>query len=174
LNDDPDFESETDKAIEILQQMLYSVELDTRQKSFCRIHVPVESVSLKLDFINDVKYHCGDFHQTPVYYKTDNPINILSNKIAALSRQMTKDIADIIFISRKYAFYWPDIISDAAMKDNWVNEVDVLAAIKSFDAANLWNEIAWIQMPDQHVIYHNIKQICYDIATAGKNSLFSV
>ena len=100
-------------------------------------------------------------------------LNILSNKIAALNRQASKDIADIIWICMKYSFTWPDMIGHAAQKDNWVNEVDVLTAIKTFDQEKLLADVAWAQIPDPSSINHDIKKICFDIASAGNNSLFS-
>ena len=43
----------------------------------------------------------------------------------------------LVRICKKYAFPWPDIITQATNKDNWVNEVDTLAAIKTFNQEHL-------------------------------------
>jgi hypothetical protein len=173
LNNDPDFETESDRAIDLLHHHFESVTIDNRQLHFRRLFVLQETVTLKLDFVNDVAYHFNGFEKTTIYYKTDNPLNILSNKIAALNRQAAKDIADIIRICNNYAFTWPDIITQAANKDNWVNEVDVLTAIKTFNREKLLTDVAWTQPPDPDTINHDIKKICFDIASAGNNSLFS-
>jgi Nucleotidyl transferase AbiEii toxin, Type IV TA system len=173
LNSDPDFETESDRAIDLLHQHFESVTVDNRQLDFRRLFVSQASVTLKLDFVNDVAYHFNGFEKTKIYYKTDNPLNILSNKIAALNRQAAKDIADIIWICRKYPFTWPEMVGHAAQKDNWVNEVDVLTAIKTFGREKLIAEVAWAQPPDPSVINNEIKKICFDIASAGNNSLFS-
>ena len=149
------------------------VTTDNRQLHFRRLFVLQEAVTLKLDFVNDVAYHYNGFEQTNIYYKTDNPLNILSNKIAALNRQAAKDIADIIRICNKYAFTWPDTITQAANKDNWVNEVDVLTAIKTFNQEKLLTDVAWTKLPDPFTINYEIKKICFDIAYAGNNSLFT-
>lgn len=173
LNYDPDFEKESDRAIDLLHHHFEKVTTDNRQLHFRRLFVLQEAVTLKLDFVNDVAYHYNGFEQTNIYYKTDNPLNILSNKIAALNRQAAKDIADIIRICNKYAFTWPDIITQAANKDNWVNEVDVLTAIKTFNQEKLLTDVAWTKLPDPFTINYEIKKICFDIAYAGNNSLFT-
>ncbi len=173
LNYDPDFEKESDRAIDLLHHHFEKVTTDNRQLHFRRLFVLQEAVTLKLDFVNDVAYHYNGFEQTNIYYKTDNPLNILSNKIAALNRQAAKDIADIIRICNKYAFTWPDTITQAANKDNWVNEVDVLTAIKTFNQEKLLTDVAWTKLPDPFTINYEIKKICFDIAYAGNNSLFT-
>lgn len=173
LNNDPDFEKECDRAIDLLHHHFANVTIDNRQLHFCRLFVLQEAVTLKLDFVNDVAYHFNGFEQTNIYFKTDNPLNILSNKIAALNRQAAKDIADIIRICNKYSFAWPDIITQANYKDNWVNEVDVLTAIKTFNQEKLLTDVAWTKPPDPFTINQEIKKICFDVASAGNNSLFS-
>ena len=45
----------------------------------------------------------------------------MSNKICALSRDEAKDVADLIFLSMKYAFTWETMINYARQKDKWVN-----------------------------------------------------
>jgi predicted nucleotidyltransferase component of viral defense system len=173
LNNDPDFENESERAITLLHQHFENVTVDNRQLDFRRLFITQDEVTLKIDFINDVAYHLNGFEKTNIYYKTDNPLNILSNKIAALNRQAAKDIADITGLCRKYAFTWPEIIEQASKKDNWVNEIDVLTAIKTFDQKKLFTDVIWIQAQDPAAISSDIKKICFDIASAASNSLFS-
>lgn len=173
LNNDPDFERESDRAIDLLNYHFEKVTIDNHQVHFRRLFVTQEAVTLKLDFVNDVAYHFNGFENTKIYYKTDNPLNVLSNKIAALNRQAAKDIADIIHICNKYAFTWPQIIAHASNKDSWVNEVDTLAAIKTCNQEKLFTDVAWIQPPDSFAINQAIKKISFDIASAANNSLFS-
>jgi hypothetical protein len=173
LNDNPDFENETDRATSVLQKKFEKVTIDNKQSGFRKLFLENDNVTLKLDFVNDDAYHFTGFQKTTIYYRTDNPLNILSNKIAALNRQAAKDIADIIWICRKYSFTWPDMIGHAAQKDNWANEVDVLTAIKTFDQEKLITDVAWTVPADPSAINHDIKKICFDIASAGSNSLFS-
>lgn len=173
LNDDPDFESESDRAINLLHNHFENVTVDNRQLDFRRLFVAQNKVTLKIDFINDVAWHFNGLEKTEIYYKTDNPINILSNKVGALSRQAAKDVADIIFLCRSYAFTWPGILEQSIQKDNWINEVDVLTAIKTFDQKKLLTDVLWIHQPDFFTITNDIKKICFDIASAGGNSLHS-
>ena len=155
-----------------MQKQFEKVTIENKQSGFRKLFIENDNVRLKLDFVNDVAYHLKGFEKTTIYYKTDNPLNILSNKIAALNRQAAKDIADIIWICRKYPFTWPDMIGHAAQKDTWVNEVDVLTAIKTFDQQKLFSDVSWTQPADLSVINMDIKKICFDIASAGHNSLF--
>lgn len=173
LNNDPGFESESDRTISLLENKFAKVVIDNRQTDFCRIFIEEENIILKLDFVNAIAWHYNGFRETPIYHKVDNPFNILSNKIAALNRHAAKDIADIIFICRNYPFTWPDMINDASQKDNWVNEVDVLTTIKTFDLKKLQTDVAWVQHPEHDMIINAVKRICFDIASAAGNSLFN-
>lgn len=173
LNNDPDFEAESDRAISLLQDNFEQVSVENRQLHFGRVFITKDNITLKLDFVNDVSHHFNGFENMTIYHKVDNPLNILSNKIAALNRQAAKDIADILFICQLYSFTWPAMINDAAKKDNWVNEVDVLTAIKTFDLNKLVTEVIWIRPPEPGTFSEAVKKICFDVASAGANSLFS-
>ena len=172
LNNDPVFEKEADRAIALLQNNFQEINIDNRQLDFRRIFVNENDLQLKLDFVNDVEYHLNGFEKTNLYFKTDNPLNILSNKISALNRQSAKDIADIIEISRNYSFNWPNLIEDASKKDNWVNEIDVFTYIKTYEAEKLNSAIIWVKKPALTSILNDIKKICYDIVTGNDNSLY--
>ena len=172
LNNDPVFEKEADRAIALLQNNFQEINIDNRQLGFRRIFVNENDLQLKLDFVNDVEYHLNGFEKTNLYFKTDNPLNILSNKISALNRQSAKDIADIIEISRNYSFNWPNLIEDASKKDNWVNEIDVFTYIKTYEAEKLNSAIIWVKKPALTSILNYIKKICYDIVTGNDNSLY--
>jgi len=172
LNNDPDFEKESDRAISLLQNNFEQVSVNNRQLQFGRVFITKGNITLKLDFVNDVAHHLNDFEKKPLYHKIDNPLNILSNKIAALNRQAAKDIADILFICQRYSFTWPGIINDAAKKDNWVNEVDVLTAIKTFDVNKLASDVIWTNPPAPGAFSGPVKKICFDIASAAANSFF--
>jgi hypothetical protein len=171
LNNDPGFETETDAAAELLRQNFTRIVIDNRQSGFLRLFVVADEINLKLDFVNDVAYHYNGFEKSVIYYKTDNPLNILSNKITALNRQAAKDMADLLSICRSFSFHWPEMIADAAQKDSWVNEVDVLAYIKTFDISRFMTDVHWVHPPDVKLVQPDIKKICYDIASGSFNSL---
>jgi hypothetical protein len=173
LNSDHRFGVETDRAILLLKESFSQIAIDNRQVDFARIFISENGSQLKLDFVNDVAFHSGDFESSSVYHKVDNPLNILSNKIAALNRQAAKDIADIFQICQHYFFTWPGIISDAAQKDSWVNEVDILTAIKTFNLEKLQTDVSWIKQPDPGFVSATVKKICFDIASAGTNTVFN-
>ncbi|MCC7401267.1 MAG: nucleotidyl transferase AbiEii/AbiGii toxin family protein [Chitinophagaceae bacterium] len=171
LNNDAAFEKETEKAIRLLEQNFNHVSVDNQQAGFARIFITEHEQKLKLDFVNDVAYHVNGFEATALYHKMDNPLNILSNKVAALNRQAAKDVAGKLFICQHYSFSWPDIINDATQKDNWVNEVDVLTALKVFDLEKLQTDVSWVKKPDAGFLQQITKKILFDIASAGDNTI---
>jgi predicted nucleotidyltransferase component of viral defense system len=96
LNDNPDFENETDRATTLLQKQFEKVTIENKQSGFRKLFLENDNVKLKIDFVNDVAYHFNGFEKTTLYYKTDNPLNILSNKIAALNRRTSSGFAENI------------------------------------------------------------------------------
>jgi len=171
MNHDPDFEKESDRAISLLSTIFADVKIENRQEFYRRVFVTQGDVKLKLDFVNDVEFHSGGFNENSYYHRLDNPVNILSNKVSALSRQQAKDIADIIWICKNHAFNWRTIIDDAAQKDDWINEVDVLTKLKTFDTKKLLDDINWVSLPDTAKLAAELNNICFDIASANDNSL---
>ncbi len=168
LNNSPDFRKQTSHAVEAIKQSCNEVEIALADENFLRLFLVEDAITLKVEFINDVSFHAGEIISTPLYYRTDNIENILSNKISALSRNEEKDIADILYLSMNYDFSWPEIISFAKEKDLWVNELDVSKHIHEFDIHRL-NNVKWINKP---VIAHlnEVKQkISKDILNAENN-----
>jgi hypothetical protein len=99
-------------------------------------------------------------------------MNILTNKISALSRNEPKDISDIIEISLHEVFNWVDIISDAKQKDLNVDELDVARHIAEFDVTRL-TAVNWITPQDFDVAAQRLKIISQDIFLGNDNSLFN-
>lgn len=78
------------------------------------VHAPaVPQHSLKIDFVNGVAAHYGDFETNERLGTIDSWRNILSNKISALFRFESKDVADIWIISKKKKFDWKTILEEA-------------------------------------------------------------
>ena len=171
MNRDSEFISELNRAIDKISSEFSSIKIVNREESFGRILIQENDVELKVEFINDVGFHSGDFNSNQLFYKLDNPINILSNKISALSRSAGKDLADILWISKNEKFNWEKIIGDAKLKDASVNELDVISSIKIFPIEKLMNDVKWIVQPDESELKENIQIILYDIVTAADNSL---
>ncbi|MEI7801369.1 MAG: nucleotidyl transferase AbiEii/AbiGii toxin family protein [Bacteroidota bacterium] len=171
LNWDKDFVKESGKAIAAIKEKFRLVRDDISQDSFARVFVHEKSSVLKVEFVNDVEFHSGGFQSSSLYHKIDTPKNILSNKVCALSRSAAKDLADLIWISRNEKFNWNKIFEDAKKKDSWVNEVDVLLAIKKFPIEKLLSDVKWIRKTSAKRLQSDIKVILKDMASAANNSL---
>ena len=91
--------------------------MGTASDSFVRLVLEKNTILLKIDFVNDVKFHKGNLEKHPLFHRIDNWSNILSNKLCAISRLDVKDIVDILFISKNHKFDWKEIIKDAREKD---------------------------------------------------------
>jgi len=102
-----------------------------------------DNILLKLDLVNDLVCHIGEFEISARLGRIDNVFNILSNKISAITRLEIKDFADIICISLKYRFDWETIFNEAVQKDAWVNPLDVAKYFAELDAKK-FELIAWI------------------------------
>jgi len=171
LNRDKDFETETRKVFDTLKENFTNVETPAQQENFARALVKRNDVSLKIKFVNDVGYHAGDFQKSPIYHKVDNPLNILSNKLSALTREAGKDLADLIYLSKNFEFNWEKMIDDGRKKDMWVNEVDVSQKIYEFPTENL-KELNWIIQPDLGETAECQKIIAKEILLGADNSLY--
>jgi hypothetical protein len=126
MNAQPDFHKQVDKIITALNNnFTHSVSAGLKEDTFVRVFISEKDVLLKIDFINDVPFHSGVLSVSSLFSKTDSIQNILSNKISALSRDESKDFADLLFISLSFAFNWEQVINEARQKDDWVNELDI-------------------------------------------------
>jgi hypothetical protein len=122
--------------------------------------------------VNDVSFRHGEPIETDIFKRTDNPRNILSNKIGALSRREAKDLVDIIEIARKYSFNWKEVIAEAKIKDMWVDETEVMLIIKEFPISRL-EEIKWIGACNPEHFKKDITIMLTDLFTGRDNSLQS-
>jgi predicted nucleotidyltransferase component of viral defense system len=145
----------------------------SRSDDFVRmeIHSP-EKLVLKLDLVNDLVPHFGDFALSPELGKVDNVMNILSNKISAIPRLEIKDFADIIWIARKYQFNWETLIKEAFEKDAWVNPLDLGRYFYELDERR-FQQIRWIKPVDSTTMKSSCDQIANDIVRGWDNSLYS-
>jgi len=145
-------------------------ELGTASESFLRITVLKDEVSLKIDFVNDVIYHYGDFAAAHFFHKIDSWRNILSNKLCAVSRLEPKDIADLLFIAKKFAFEWSDIMEEAKSKDLWVEPLSVSRIIEEFPI-DLFDSVKWVTPVAKKKLSHALHQMHDDIFYGHSNSL---
>jgi hypothetical protein len=135
---------------------------------FARFFILEGGISLKLEWINDVAYTFGTKNTGPVFSRTDNWQNILSNKLSALSRDESKDIADVLSIASRFAFSWQELMAQAKQKDLWVDELEISRNLENFDAEKL-REINWIQTPDYEQLRTHLKQLSRDILEGNEN-----
>src|SRR5690606_163697 len=98
VNDASDFKSQVNTVIKALVGAGHSINISVADDGFARIFVFDANDSLKLDFVNDVPFRNGTPMVTPLFVRTDNMKNILSNKVTALGRYSSKDIVDIVYI----------------------------------------------------------------------------
>lgn len=149
------------------------VELDT--DTFVRIFISHDNdIMLKVELIHDVEFHYGGFGSNDVYHRIDNPRNILSNKLCALSRSAPKDVADIIAICEHEQFLWPDLFEEADRKDTWANVLTSINVLSNMSIDSLTTVVQWTDSPDPQLLESRIETICRDMAKAGHNSVFSI
>lgn len=170
VNQASDFKQQTQRVVAAVRQADLQIQTSTTSESFLRITVAKDQLSLKIDFVNDVAYHYGGFEAADFFHKIDSWRNILSNKLCAVSRLEPKDIADILFIAKKFSFEWPEIIEEAKNKDLWVDPLDVSRIIKEFPV-NLLDSLKWIIPVDIDILGRKLHQMCDDIFYGRSNSL---
>ncbi len=171
MNENPKFREQTKEIITALRNKDLLVEISVADSSFVRLFVNKANCSLKIDLINDVPYRNGVPQPTNLFKKTDTMINILSNKLTALSRLAAKDVVDIVYISRNTVFDWQDIFNDAWQKDLWINPIEASKILDQFPISKL-DEIIWEDVkPLENDFNTSLQQIIKDILEGKKNSL---
>lgn len=176
VNNDSDFLSHSEIALDSLKKSGFSVNTETMNDSFVRIVINsgiggLTEKGLKIDFVNDIDVHFGELQETPVYYQTDSIRNILSNKYTALYRLSTKDIVDICEIAKHYEFSWKDIIDEADQKEAGIDLKEVSEIFRSYDVES-FAKVRWMKQPDLMLLKKNIDSIAFDMVTMGNNSLY--
>lgn len=178
VNDDEAYTTQVERIYRSMQSYGLTIEKSVFHESFSRLFVHENTdknkTTLKIDFVNDIEYRVGKPEKTSLFIRTDSVRNILSNKISALGRLETKDVADIIFIALNYSFNWKEIFSEASQKDLWVNPVDTAALLENFPTEKI-DEIAWTTQkikPSKQDVQAWIKQMIRDIIKGDDNKLF--
>jgi hypothetical protein len=171
VNSITDFKTQVNTTIKALTNLGFQFDISTADEGYARIFVYDGQHALKLDFINDVPFRCGSSCATPIFFRTDNLSNILSNKLTALGRYATKDVVDIIYIAEKLSFNWESILNDASEKDLWVNPISTAEVFEQFSLENL-QEIAWIgEAPSKEWFAERIKRTIAGILNGSDNIL---
>ncbi len=169
FNRSANFQKETQSAIEELKKT-FTLDVRVESESYVQLMVRLNQLDLKVEFVNDVGFRYGQPIPTNLFPRTDHWRNILSNKITALSREAPKDIADIIFLSRKFEFNWLEIVREAGQKDSWINELEIFKMLDNFSVEKL-SIVNWINEPNYLEMRDLLKAIAKDILLGGDNSL---
>lgn len=146
-----------------------------RFESFAQIFIydPVQpDLKLKIDFVNDISQHYGDFEYNKELGKIDSWQNILSNKLTALFRFEPKDITDIWMISTHKKFSWKSIVKEAKNKEAGIEPEVIFNILKSFPIGQL-ELIKWISKPDPFQFKNDLSIIADDIFNGRENSLIN-
>jgi len=172
MNAQPDFHKQVDEIIATLNNSFNQSSASLKEDTFVRLFISEKDAVLKIYFINDVPFHCSELIASSLFSKTDSIQNILSNKISALSRDESKDFADLLFISRSFSFNWEQAISEAKQKDTWVNELDISKRFHEF-LVSRFEGLKWIENIDLKKCEQQLKQIAIDVLNGTDNSIFA-
>jgi len=129
-----------------------------------------KEINLKIDLINDVARHYGDFEYSLNLGKVDSWRNILSNKLSALYRNEVKDVVDIIEIASRKEFDWKELIHEAKEKDNSIDPIVVSNILNSFPK-ELLDKIKWVKKMNFDILMEKLHIITKDITFGKENSL---
>ncbi len=173
VNQNPNFEKQVELILKSIKNKEIKIEIAVSGDSFTRAFVHQNEIVLKIDFVNDIPYRTGMPVPTRLFFKTDTIVNILSNKLTALSRQSEKDVVDIVFIALNYEFNWVEIIKEASEKDMWINAVEASKILDSFPLNKL-NEINWVApLKDLNSFEKQLQLVISDLLLGRQNSLFN-
>ena len=146
VNDNDNFKTECNAAIKALKDR-WTCDIAATSGTFARVFLKTGDITLKVDFVNDVPDHFGEIKRFALFHRIDSWRNILSNKLCALSRLEVKDIVDIVFIAKNYAFDWETIVGEARSKDLWIDPIDICKIIDQFPIERLAT-IKWTLAPN--------------------------
>jgi hypothetical protein len=169
-NQHHDFEKEIDRITQHLTGKGFQIDVQVKDVAYGRAIIKEADLLLKIDFVNDVGFHAGNVFSSPLFFRTDNWRNILSNKITALSRDEGKDASDIFHLCLLNKFNWKEIIEDAKNKDSWIDEVNASKLLHEFRMEKL-KKVKWTEEPNYEMMAVQLKTIAKDILLGADNSL---
>ncbi len=170
VNAAPDFRDQVKSSLSALRGGGIAFEAGTAADTFVRILAHAEGLPLKIDFVNDVAFRFGDLQEGRFFPRIDHWRNILSNKLCALSRREPKDMADILAISRRFSFSWPDIFREARQKDLWVDPIDISRMMHEFPV-ELLTLLKWVDSLSPAECAADLQTLRLDILHGRDNSL---
>ena len=160
------FDEQLDKVLAMLNEngFVWNVNEEfTRAENFTTIKVRKDSsVTLKLDFVNDLVPHFGEINTTDLFYRTDSIQNILSNKLSAIFRFAAKDIADIREIALHENVNWPEAIHDARQKEAGLELIYITEILTGMPKSE-FETIAWVKKPEWDEFRKDIEEIVFNM-----------
>ena len=165
LNRSQTFDIQLDIVLDMLDEYGYSWDIDKgfiRAKNYMTIGLKKGSITLKIDFVNDVVPHFGGIVKTDLFDRTDSVRNILSNKLSAVFRYAAKDVADIREIALHEKIDWASVIQEARQKEAGLDLIHVSEILRSIPK-NEFDKILWIKKPDWNMFMDDIHNIVMDM-----------
>ena len=165
VNDSKEFERLVFRVIAALRERSYSLEITTREDSFCRLFVGTEQ--LKIEMINDVPAHVGVIVNHPFLGRLDSRENILANKITALvDRGHPKDVADIFYLL-KDGLSLKRALTDADSKAAGITPLLVAQELGDYRYERL-STVNWINAPDIRSIQSFLTNVAVNLVNGNE------
>jgi len=150
--------------VESVVQGLSDFDLRVNHRAEAYHSLQIEKI-LKVELVNDVAGYIGQPGSHAIFTRVDNPINILSNKITAVtSRDEPKDIVDIWVIAKNNEIDWPQVFTDVSSKAVGIFPPTVAERLETFPL-ELLDVIKWIegQRPTDEVFRSDIGWLVQEI-----------
>ena len=133
--------------------------------------IAANEAALKVDFVNDSAPRFGMVVSGSLFPRIDSLRNILSNKVTAIYRLESKDIADLWAICSHKAFHWSDVMVEANRKEVGIDAATVADLVRSFPI-HLFDTVRWRTRPDAQRFFSDVAVIASDLLAVRENSLY--
>ena len=173
VNQDAGFDGYVDRALAALRERGYRFDGDAflRTDQYARVLIAANEAALKVDFVNDSAPRFGMVVSGSLFPRIDSLRNILSNKVTAIYRLESKDIADLWAICSHKAFHWSDVMVEANRKEVGIDAATVADLVRSFPI-HLFDTVRWRTRPDAPRFFSDVAVIASDLLAVRENSLY--
>jgi len=155
--------------LQILRERWPRISLEVDARDFKQLRLHSKDMALKIDFVADRLPRIG-IPAVKGPFRIDTVRNILSNKVCAiLGRDEERDVADLIWISKKRQFFWPTVLADAQTKVLFTQE-EFIYRLSTFPI-ELLKKVHFIQEIDYNYFDHALQVIIQDIQAGTDNHL---
>ena len=173
VNQDPGFGGHVDRAIATLRARGYRFDADAfvRNDQYARVLIVEDDVTLKVDLVNDSAPRFGALVAGNLFPRIDSLRNILSNKVTAIYRLESKDVADLWAICAHEAFHWSNVMAEANRKEVGIDAATVADLVRSFPR-HLFDTIRWRAQPEEERFFSDLATIASDLLAVRENALY--